>query len=48
MGFTPSQINEMSLWQFLASVEGYAKAHSSDEGLSAKEADDLWEMVKDG
>lgn len=48
MGFTPNQINEMSLWQFLAAVEGYAKAHSSDEGLSEKEADELWEMVKGG
>jgi hypothetical protein len=48
MGYTPQQVGEMSLWQFVAAVEGYAKANSSDEGLSAKEADDLWEMVKDG
>lgn len=34
----------MSVWQFMAAVDGYVKANTSEENasLSAKEADDLW------
>jgi hypothetical protein len=40
----------MSLWEFMAAVEGYVKANSSEDEktLTASEIDDLWEMVKDG
>lgn len=27
MGFTPAQVNAMSLWEFEACVDGYAAAH---------------------
>lgn len=27
MGFTPQQVDEMTLWQFTACIEGYAAAH---------------------
>ena len=27
MGFTPQQVNKMSLWEFLACSESYAEAH---------------------
>nr|WP_280950505.1 hypothetical protein [Rhizobium leguminosarum] len=37
----------MSMWQFMAAIEGYVKAHSGeDEKMSDKEADDLFEWLK--
>ena len=48
MGFTPAQIKDMSVWEFMASFEGYVKANSpADEGLSKKEKDDLFEFVQE-
>lgn len=42
MGYTPQEIDEMSVWQYMSVVEGYIKANSTDDGrLSAKEKDDL-------
>ncbi|MGB3044538.1 MAG: hypothetical protein WBB98_15265 [Xanthobacteraceae bacterium] len=40
----------MSVWQFAAAVEGWAKVHCPDDDktLSAEEADDLWEWLNDG
>lgn len=37
----------MSMWQFLAAVEGYAKVHNPDNAgkLSTEDQDVLWEMV---
>ena len=31
MGFTPVQVNELSPWQWAASVEGYIAANASEE-----------------
>lgn len=46
MGFSPQQINEMSVWQYMAAIDGYIKANSSDDGeLSAAEIDDLWKWL---
>lgn len=46
MGFSPQQVNEMSVWQFLAASEGYIKANSpEDGGLSEKEKDELWDWL---
>jgi len=40
----------MSMWQFMAAVDGWAQAHNPDDEntLSADEVDELWDMVKDG
>lgn len=47
LGFTPQQVNGMSMWQLLAAVEGYAKAKNGDNAkMSDKEADDLFEWLK--
>lgn len=27
MGFTPRQVDEMTLWEWIACVDGYAEAH---------------------
>ena len=32
MGFTPSQVGEMSLWEFSACADGYAEANGGKSG----------------
>lgn len=29
------------MWKFMAAVEGYQKAHSTEKGMSAQEKDEL-------
>lgn len=53
MGFSPQQINQMSIWEFNALVDGWMKANDSSGGgttLSESEKDDIWEWMqgKDG
>jgi hypothetical protein len=38
----------MSIWQFMAAIDGYAKAHDpeSGKGLTKAEEDDLWAWVQ--
>jgi hypothetical protein len=46
MGFTPQQVNQMSVWQFLAAVDGYINANSPDDGsLTSREVDELWAWI---
>lgn len=47
MGFTPQQVNAMSVWQFEAAVAGYIAANSASDGnkLSEGEADDLFDWI---
>jgi hypothetical protein len=46
MGFTPQQVNEMSVWQFMAAVDGYVEANTVDDGsLTTKEMDELWDWL---
>lgn len=37
----------MSIWEYLAVVEGYRQAHDPDAGkeLSSAEVDDLWDFI---
>ena len=47
MGFTPQEVNDMSVWQFMAAVDGYVEATTPDDGsLTAKEVDELWDFVQ--
>lgn len=47
MGFTPQQINAMSMWQFAAALDGYVKANGGgEEKMSNAEADDLWTWLQ--
>lgn len=47
MGFTPAQVNEMSMWQFMAAIEGYAKVNNpEDDSISDQEVDEIWEWMK--
>lgn len=42
MGFTPAQVGEMSLWQFMACVDGWARANSPE---AAKRSNDEVDMT---
>lgn len=48
MGFSPDEVDRMSLWQFMAAAEGFARANDPDAAkeLSAGEADDLWKWMQ--
>lgn len=35
----------MTLWQAQEYFDGYAAAHSKEEGISEQEEDDLWALV---
>lgn len=41
MGFTPREVDQMSLWEFSAASGGFMKANSSDETLSSEQAEAL-------
>lgn len=32
MGFSPREVDAMSLWQFIACVDGWNAAHGGDDG----------------
>lgn len=50
MGFTPQQAGAMSVWQYMATIDGFLDANSSEEnkGLSSTERDELWDFVEMG
>ena len=36
----------MSMWQFMAAVDGYVRANSTDDGLSSGEVEDVWAWMQ--
>jgi hypothetical protein len=38
----------MTMWQFMAAVDGYIQANTSEDkkGMSKKEADDVWKWMQ--
>lgn len=48
MGYSPQDVDAMSMWQFMAALEGYAKAHDpkAKGKLNDSERDELWELVR--
>lgn len=47
VGYTPQQVNEMSMWQFMAAVDGYIKANTPDDGkMTEPEVDELWDWLQ--
>ena len=48
MGFSPQQIDRMSVWQYLAALDGYIAANNPDaaNSLSADEIDELWAWLE--
>lgn len=44
MNMSPQQVNQMSMWQFFAMVDGMTNDEAN--GLSIAEADELWDWLK--
>jgi hypothetical protein len=48
MGYTPQEVRAMSMWQYMAAIDGYIAANSPDDkGMTAKEADDIWDFIQE-
>lgn len=48
MGFSPVEVDQMSMWQLLVTIEGWAEARAATEGgISPQEADDLWQWLQE-
>jgi hypothetical protein len=46
MGYSPQQVNAMSMWQFYAAVDGFVKSHQTGGKLSDGEKDGLWDWLQ--
>lgn len=47
MGYSPQQVDAMSVWQFNAALQGYVKANSvEDKKLSASEKAALFDWIE--
>lgn len=48
MGLSPTEVDRMSVWQYMAALDGFVAAHDpdADKALSADEADDLWNWLE--
>lgn len=44
MGFSPAQVGEMSLWQFMACCDGWAKANVPDASSRSNDDADYSEI----
>jgi hypothetical protein len=46
IGYTPAEVGAMSMWQFMACIEGYRAAHGGEKpGLSDAEAREIEDML---
>lgn len=45
MGYTPREIEDMSLWQFNAVVSAHV-SQNNPSGLTETEADELWDWLQ--
>lgn len=45
MGFTPREVDAMSLWEFTAAMDGYARANGAGESAQAPSYEEHLEMV---
>ena len=50
MGFSPSEVDAMSMFQYFSALDGFMAAHSPDDdkSLSGKEKDELWAWIDGG
>ena len=46
MGFTPQQVQRMSLWEFACCVGGYVEAHGGEPELSFPTDDEFAEALR--
>ncbi|MET3602032.1 hypothetical protein [Martelella mangrovi] len=51
MGFSPQEVNAMSVWQFSAALDGYIKANSAEENDQTKltdgQAEEIWVWLQE-
>lgn len=47
IGFTPEQVDRMSLWEFTACVEGYRAAHAPSDELPPPPTKEQFEAMKE-
>ncbi|MBP7619360.1 MAG: gene transfer agent family protein [Gemmatimonadales bacterium] len=47
MGFTPAETRAMSVYEFGAAARGVAEAHAPAASMSSKEADEVWEWMRE-
>ena len=45
LGFTPRQIDDMTVWELSACIEGYRQANGGEEKQTAPTADEFYDMV---
>lgn len=46
MGFTPRDVDAMSLWEFSAALDGYSKANGAEQEAEAPTYDEHLAMVE--
>lgn len=46
MGFTPREVDDMSLWELAACAAGYAKAHGAEDKPPAPTAEEHLALVE--
>lgn len=46
MGFTPAEVDAMSLWELAACTAGYAKAHGAEDKAPAPTAEEHVALVE--
>ncbi|MAM13021.1 MAG: hypothetical protein CML23_21735 [Rhizobiaceae bacterium] len=51
MGFSPQQVDAMSVWQFSAALDGYIKANSAEENSQTKltdgQVEEIWTWLQE-
>lgn len=55
MGFTPREVDRMTIWEFRAAVDGWNRANGNAEDssgsgggkLSDREKDEIWEWMQE-
>lgn len=45
MGFAPDQVDRMSLWQFIACLDGWKAANGAEDKPEPPSADEFHDMV---
>jgi hypothetical protein len=46
MGFSPRQVDEMSLWEFAACTDGFNRAHGGDEKPEPPTEAEFYDMLE--
>ena len=45
MGYTPRQIDEMTIWELSACIDGYKQSNGGEEKNEAPTAEEFYDMV---